>query len=366
MAQPTMQDIANALGVSKMTVSRALRGVGRVKDSTREDVRRMARELGYLQSPQVVLGQPAHRGTSDHSLHLLLPSVGPSGEILSGPIAEAVLRGIRERLALNAGRLDMLPCANVDEIITAWHDLRASGVVLREQLPARWVSRLQQWGPVVYASSHDFYPDVDAVYTNELRSAARVQSYLHRCGCRRIAWFGLFDRHVADGLPHAFFADMTERERERFSIHGPRYAAWTYLAHGSTGDRVHLGERDWRTDDLGTCVERGVDAMLADAQRPTAVVAPTGGMAWAIIGALEARGLSVPSDISVVGYDYRPTSGADGRRLTTVLLPMYDIGRAVPDLIERRLAAPDALPLTILFQTYLEDGDTVRPLPPSN
>ncbi len=359
MPHPTIQDIAKDLGISKMTVSRALRGVGRVKESTRRQVREKARELGYLGSPDVVFGQPVHRGTSDHSLQLLLPVVTPSRKALDGPIAQAVARGIRDRLAINAGKLDVMPCATLEEILAAWNDHKSNGIVLREQLPAKWIARLRERGPVVYASSHDFYGDIDAVYTNELRSATQMQSFLQRRGCESIAWMGLFDRHQLDSLPEVLFDQLTAREREHFSIHGPRYAAWTYLTHGSPDNRVYLLDRDWHQESLDETIARGIDMILRNG-KVDAIVTPSTPTAESVVHQLTALGFKVPEEIGVAGYGLEAPVIADGRQLTTVLLPMYDIGRAVPDLIERRLVDPDALPLTLLFQTSLAAGTTVR------
>lgn len=357
----TMEKIAERVGVTKMTVSRALRGVGRISEHMRREIRRVAGEMGYLTLNQGVLAAPSHRGCSDLRLALLVVESALPHASSRSELSRELLRGMEDRLALSQGRVISLALKSKAEILRAWDEQKAHGVVLRTALPPSWVTELRRRGPVVYATSNDVYPGVDSVYCAEMRTAALLADYLSRRGHHRIAWFGFFDIHKRD---------TPIRDTNGFSrfgsIHGPRYAAWNYVAQFYPSDEQHtflMLERDWQSDSLTDVIRRGFDSLLSAHPRPTAIILPSDVAGAELLRCATAAGLNVPRDLSLIAYGGTSDASVGDRRLTCVKLPHYIIGRTVPELIERRLADPRATPVTVQFEAHIDAGDTVAPRP---
>jgi DNA-binding LacI/PurR family transcriptional regulator len=187
--------------------------------------------------------------------------------------------------------------------------------------------------------------------------------YLGRRGHSQIAWFGILDRNspyqvIFDALDESSFAD-----RQAISVHGARHAAWANVAFCQlVGQRLPLilVERDWRTQDLDTVVQQGLDRILALQPRPTAIVCSCDPIALSLIQALQARGLNVPEAMSVISYGGSDESKAANPSITSIEMPMETIGLVIPELIERRMADPNAVPISVQFQTTLYEGNSVQ------
>src|SRR5262249_10102174 len=152
---------------------------------------------------------------------------------------------------------------------------------------------------------------------------------------------------IFDALDESSFAD-----RQAVSVHGARHAAWANVAHCQlVGERLPLilEERDWRTQDLDTVVSRGVEKILALRPKPTAVVCSCDPIALSLTQILRARSFSVPQDFSIISYGGAEEVRTSKPSITSVEMPMETIGRVIPELIERRQADPNAVPISVQF-----------------
>ena len=365
MAATTLKDISAALGLSQMTVSRALRGIGRVNPATRDTVRRMARKLGYSGLNHVVIRPGVQRGHGDHVLRVFLPLLDREADLRQNHYSNEILAGLRERLEECGGKLHLVVCSTPEQILEEWKASRSHGLVLRWKLPKAWTDRLRSFGPVLYATSNDCQPGVDAIYTNEHRSAAMVLDYLHSRGHREIAWFGLIDSHTDGELLSEYFSSGTVVDQLTSGIHGPRYAAWANLVYCQVIARQQpflLLERDWRLQSLNAAVTAGLRQILALKPRPTVIVMPTDAMGCMALQVLKQMGLRVPQDLSLISYGGTLEARHANPALASVILPLRTIGRTIPELLERRLADPEALPVSMQFETSLFRGKSVSDL----
>jgi DNA-binding LacI/PurR family transcriptional regulator len=360
----TLKHIAMELGVSQMTVSRALRGVSRTNVKTRQRVRDTARRLGYQPIGGVMLPPTVRSGKGNHTLRLLLPTVSRRIDAMAGGwYLDRMAHAMRGRVEMSNGRLVEQHFPGLDELLAECKRARFHGVVLRQPLPDAWVERLKKVVPVVYAVEFDHQLGVDSVYSNEHRSAGMVLDYLCRRGHSQIAWFGILDRNspyqvTLDALNESSFADQ-----QAFSVHGARHAAWANIAFCQlAGQRLPLVlvERDWRTQDLDSVVQQGLERILALQPRPTAIVCSCDPIAISLIQALQARGLEVPRAMSVVSYGASDESRTAHPSITSIEMPMETIGLVIPELIERRMADPNAVPISVQFETTLYEGESVR------
>jgi LacI family transcriptional regulator len=359
----TLKHIADELGMSQMTVSRALRGVSRTRPQTRKRVRETAVRLGYQPIGGVMLPPTVRSGKGNHTLRLLLPTVSRRiGAEAGSWWLDRMVRAMRSRLELSNGRLVEQHFPDLDDLLAEYHRGHFHGIVLRQPLPNAWVQRLLAIAPVVYAVEFDHQLGVDSVYSNEHRSAAMVLDYLVRRGHERIIWFGILDRHAPSQVISSAQDESSAADRQAFSVHGARHAAWAYISQGQLVQQKQplvLVERDWRTQDLETVVAQGMERILACDPRPTAVVCSSDPVALSFIDLLARRGLKVPRDISVVSYGGGNEAKSANPSIATVEMPMETIGRVIPELIERRLADPQAVPISVQFETTLYKGASV-------
>ncbi len=267
----TLKDIAEELGVSQMTVSRALRGVSRINPRTRQRVREMAIRLGYQPIGGVMFSPAVRSGKGNHSLRLLLPTVARRIGAEGGSWwLDRMVAGLRARLELSNGRFVEQHFQTIDDLIEEYDRGRFHGIVLRQPLPYAWLERLRRIAPVVYAVEFDHQMGVDSVYSNEHRSAAMVMDYLSENGHRQIAWFGVLDRNAPYSVVFDALDETRMADRQAFSVHGARHAAWANIAYCQLAGQKQplvLVERDWKKQDLDEAVAEGLVGATVLARR---------------------------------------------------------------------------------------------------
>ncbi len=359
----TLQDIALEVGLSQMTVSRALRGVSRISPETRQRVREAAVRLGYKPVSGVMFAPSVRNGKGDHSLRILLPTVTRRIGAEGGSWwLDRMAGAMRERVKLSNGRLVEQHFQDIEALLSECERGRYHGVVLRQPLPHAWTERLIRVTAVVYAVEFDHQLGVDSVYSNEHRSAAMILDYLSHRAHSHIAWLGILDRYSPYQVIFDALDETSMSDRQAFTVHGARHAAWANIVYCQLArdhQRLVLVERDWRTQDLDSTVERGLEQILAMQPRPTAIVCSCDPIAVSLLKLLKDRNLRVPDDISLLSYGGSDEVKLCSPSITAIEMPMETIGRVIPELIERRLADPKATPISVQFQTTLTEGGSV-------
>jgi DNA-binding LacI/PurR family transcriptional regulator len=192
-----------------------------------------------------------------------------------------------------------------------------------------------------------------------------VLDHLSQRGHQQIAWMGILDRDAPYSVVFDALDESSAIDRQAFSVHGARHAAWANIAYCQlAGQRqpLILVERDWKRQTLEEVVGQGLDRILETRPAVTAVVCSADSVAAALLAAAKARGLRVPADLSIVSYGASEEVTKAEPAITSVEMPMELVGRAVPELIERRLADPAAVPISLQFQTTLFQGSSVATL----
>jgi LacI family transcriptional regulator len=365
--RPTLKDIAQDLGITTMTVSKSLRGVGRISEKMRRLVHNKAEELGYL-SPRDRLFPPFVRafGSLDHRLRLLCPTIGflQRGETV--PYRNDMMIGLERALGKMDGAIEVKSFASLGEMQEFLSVERFHGLALTEPFPSRWIETVGRQCPIVYTIGHDFQDGVDSVYFNEARAAATIVNQLRELGHRQIGWLGILDRNAPFHISDEEFSQDIAADWLSRSGHGTRFASWLYLARQHPDPAVwpvSLFERDWRTCTLAEAVRRGSRALFHGQPRPTAVVCMSNSIARELVQQLEEDGLRVPDDLSVVSYGVEEMGMTDqGRQLSGVVMSMDRVGSLVPEVIQRRLAYPEGLPISIQLDAAWLPGETIRSL----
>ena len=287
----TIEDVARAAGVSVATVSRALRGLDNVAQSTREKVELVAVELDYR-------ANPAAAQLATGSSRTILMAVGNiagwyCAQVVGG--AEAVLSeagyetrvvgvaGVEARKAFVQRALHMQ--RNVDGLILV--DLR---------LDLDEVEALRNTDLHV-ATIGNSYPGLSSVRPDDISAAQMAVEHLLQLGHRRI---GLIEGMPDDPLE----TQVSWRRRDGYE---------QVLARHQVSVDPDLLQAGYFSIDGA---QEAMHNLLALREPPTAVFAISDEMAMGAMGVIHDAGYSVPADISVTGIDDHPLAQTVG--LTTV------------------------------------------------
>lgn len=302
--RPTLHDVAARAGVSKSLVSLALQGSPKVAPASREVILAAADELGYR--PNRTASSLVRQRTHTIGVHILDLHNPVFAEILDG-VQEAV-RGHDYSTLLVTGNADQ--AAERTEI-TRLLESRVEGLVLiAHRLSDRDLTSIAAEVPTVVVTWRtDGIPGLDSVAGDDVAGAQLAVDHLVSLGHTSIAHISGGDNRIA-------------RERRTGYERAMR-------AHGLTPLVVD-----------GAFTEQGgyAGAERAIDTGSTALVVANDLAAIGALAALRARGLRVPEDVSVVGYDGMRL--LDSLDLTTVAQPLADMGRAAADLLIDRIAQP--------------------------
>ncbi|MFG0248529.1 MAG: LacI family DNA-binding transcriptional regulator [Phycisphaeraceae bacterium JB051] len=360
----TLADIARKAKVSPMTASRALRGIGRVNAQTREHVLHVAKELGYYRTQGTVLVPRIRKGTSDHSLKVLLPVfVDESKQHRFDKATSCTFGSIKDYLAHANGKWHVECFHDIEQLEERWDKIRSHGIVVRQPLPREWVARLTKLAPVVYMTPQDIYDDVDAVVSHEARTTTQILNYLNDHGHQNIAWIGIKDTNRQDINYSRFMENESLFIQRSATTHASTLAAWWMLMgldELACPENLIILQRDWNKATLEQIAEQAVKRVLAMTPRPTAIVPASDGLGYAMIQAAKKYGIEVPRDMSMMSYGSKPVEDLTDDPMTCVALRKQDTGSAIVELIERRMANPDAIALSMKFQGTIVEGQTVK------
>jgi len=332
----TIREVADEAGVSIATVSRVLNGRGDVAPETRELVSRIIQERGYI----------ANRGARGLSngrtglVGLLVPLIYPA-------YFSAILSGATEALQEHDLRAVLSPTAHEhDREVTLlerlMHGLTDGALIVLPEESSRELERLLDAGyhfvvidPLMPLD--DRTPSVSAAHAS---GADQAIKHLLALGHRRIA--------IISG-PRGWVAT----EDRRRGYHAALAAA------GILPDPELEVESNFEIDGG----EQAAGVLLDLAEPPTAIFAFNDNHAIGAIQAARARGLHVPDDLSIVGFDDVEHATIVTPTLTTVRQPLAEMGRTAVNLLQRLLDRQRFETLHIELATRLVVRESSGPVP---
>lgn len=328
-SRPTIIDVAATAGVSKSLVSLVLRGSSSVSEEKRRLVLAAAAELGYR--PNGVARSLVQRRSNLFGI-LLSDLHNPFfAEVIDGVQAEAGAKGyntimsvVDHRALAERRALDTLLELRIDGLILASPMLEINAITLAsKEVPVVLVARRARMG------------SVDSVSNDDPTGAALVVQHLADLGHESIA-------HIDGGGG----AGAAERRKgyER--------------AMQKRGLQEHIEVIPGSYTDEGG--RQGVAALFdREGPHPTAIFVANDLAALGALSALAERGLRVPEDVSVVGYDNTALAAVSQINLTTVDQPRPDMGRtAVTLLLERLGGRRDTARHVLMPPTLVVRGTT--------
>ncbi len=304
-----MRDVADLAGVALTTVSRAYSEPARLSPATLLRIESAAADLGYTMN----LNARSLRRKASGQLLVLLPDIG-------NPFFSLVLKGLEEG-ARAGGRVLLIGDTGADATLADRYAGQLAvgavdGLVLLDgRVPfaprSRERTRLMQ-SPLVALSERVDEASVPFVGIDNVGAARDVAHLLAHLGHRRVAEIaGPDGNSLTTDRSRGFAAGAMERG---LTLMG-RIPGDFSFASG----------------------ERAAAALLSGVERPSAIFAANDEMAMGAIRAAVTSGLSVPGDLSVVGFDDIDFAAIHAPALTTVRQPRLALGRAAIEVVSARI-----------------------------
>jgi LacI family transcriptional regulator len=344
--RPTIRDVAAAAGVSIATVSRILGGTYSSAPTTRKRVMRAVRELDYVANAHA----RALSGGATKTIAIIVNSV-------ISPYYANVAQGAQSQAAQH-DRLCLIGTTGGDparELATMrlMREAHADAVIVvgnvvddedyRERMRDYAHALTAAGSQLVLCGRPPLGPDLPTVVVefDNTGGARAATSHLLSAGHRRILYLG---------------------HRPGYTTSEGRIAGYrgALAAFRLDNDPALEVEGTLERSEGYRMMRRRLDAGPPDF---TAVLAANDLVAAGARQALLERGLRIPDDISMIGYDDLPPSADIG--LTTVHVPHEELGRTAVRLALEREENSTAPPQHVVLGTHIVVRDSVRPIPPS-
>ena len=327
--RPTLDTVAQLVGVSRATVSNAYNRPDQLSAELRSRIIAAAKDLGYP-GPDPVARSLATRRTGSVAFMLCegLSSAfsDPALSIMLDALASTVDSGDRALLLL-PGLGDAGP--RVESVIRAQTD-----VVVAYSLPddAPAIAAVRERGLPLVVVDQPILPGAAVVQVDDAGGALLAARHVAELGHRRVGVLGF--EMSADG-----WRGPTTPERIRdahFRVTLDRLSGYRkgLAEHGIVADEVPCWEAPGSARELG---REGATWLFGLEPRPTAVLCMSDELALGAIRAAGDLGLSVPGEVSIVGFDDTPAASWSDPPLTTVRQDLVAKGRHAGELALRML-----------------------------
>src|SRR5579862_2586443 len=334
----TIQEVADLAGVSSKTVSRVMNNEPGVHVDTKARVLQAIEQLDYRPNLS------ARSLAGDRSFLIGLFFDKP-GDYMSEFQAGAV-----ERCRASLYHVMVEPWDNADPD-TAQHvamllrQLRLDGVMLLPPLcdHAEILTRLEVAGvPIVRIAPSGDLADSPKVHIDDYAASRRMTAHLLDCGHRRIGFvLGRAGHGATEERFRGFVDEMVQA--------------------GVTVDPEMVAPGNFVFEDGILAAERLLDLP----KPPTAIFASNDDTAAAVVAVAQKRGLRLPEELSVAGFDDAPVASMIWPRLTTVRQPVREMARVAADLIiehsPRRRGWPTPMPDRLLGFNLVRRHSTAPP-----
>jgi len=305
----TIDDVAALAGVSPMTVSRVI-NQGKVRDVTRERVLQAVRELGY--TPNLAASSLA----AAQNTRIALIYTNPSGAYLRELLVGLLQAASSSALQLAVEYWDSLD-ADAERKAARALAGRVDGVILPPPLCESQiaVTELVKAGiPVVAIASGHLSDDISCVRIDDFHAGKEMATYLIQQGHTRIGFI---------------------RGRRDLSASTRRYDGFV-TALNEAGLKVEpslvlQGDYTYRSG------LSAAEKLLSHRRPPTAIFASNDDMAAAVVSVAHRRGMEVPRDLSVVGFDDTSAATTLWPELTTIPQPITAMANAAIEILLRSI-----------------------------
>ncbi|MCM3267473.1 LacI family DNA-binding transcriptional regulator [Paenibacillus elgii] len=327
----TIKDIAKLAGVSHTTVSRALNDSPLINPETKERIKAIAGSMNYTpnySARSLVLDRSYNLGLFFTTLHtgtsagFLYEAIKGVNDVIKDEY-NLIVRGIDDYKSfhkVNRKNFDGIIVMSQSESDQSFIEYASD-----KEIPLVVLNR-----PVESVQVMNFVPD-------DQSGAYRLTEYLVQQGHRHIA--------IIEGK-QGFKSTQARRDGYREALH----------KHGITVPEAYYVSGNYDLESGHAAMSK----LLELPDRPTAVFCCNDDMALGAVKAVTERGLSVPEDISVAGFDDHLFSAFMSPALTTVRRPIEELSRAGAEKLLKFIETKHSEKSVVLFHTELVIRDSVK------
>lgn len=325
----TMADIAKRMGVSTVTISKALAGKDGVSEETRRKIQKLALEMGYR------VKTSANSDMSGETVGILIPErfISKDQSSFYLTLYERVLASLR--------------CYNMFGVLETvlWEEEgnltiprmiqngRVQALILIGSLSTSYLRFIQNQGlPVVHLDAYDAQISMDTVISDGYYGMYRMTNYLIQHGHRQIAYLGRVG--ATSSITDRYFGYCRALQEAGIPM-----------------------SQDWVIPDRD---EHGYYTIDLPAKMPSAFVCNCDAVAYNLIRLLDEKGCRVPEDISVVAYDDFLFSELASPKITTYAVDMDGMARASVAQLRERWERPDKESAFRVVTGFLREKGSVR------
>lgn len=324
----SLTDVARAAGVSIATVSRVISHPEKVAPRTQAGVRKAMHDLDYR--PNRVARRLRQRGGKRHLLGLIIPDI-------QNPFFAEIARGVED--VAYANQFAVMLC-NSDEdakkesfYLEVMRAESVDGIILpplNDRDPH--VIKIAESGmPIVTVDRSLSDSAIDKVEVDNRQGAFDAVAHLIKKGHRRV------------GLITGPIDISTSRDRK------------LGYEQALGANDIPLDPKYMRTGDNKQASGVVLAGELLDLEaRPTALFVGNNLMAVGAIEAIHRRGLKIPKDVAIIGFDDLPWADVLDPPLTVVRQPAYEVGRTAAELLLKRLDSPNSPPAWLRLRPRLQ------------
>ncbi|UZO79774.1 LacI family transcriptional regulator [Aquimarina sp. ERC-38] len=326
-SKASLGDIATTLGVSISTVSRALKGHPRIGAITRENVLKVARDLGYM-SPGMLALEVKKRSKF---IGVIIPKINYH-------LYAMAISGI-EKVAETRGMHIIICQSNESQereqsIVYELMDLGVAGVIVSlasETTDFSHFKALKQSKiPLVFFNRQCDEVETDKVVINNYKAACNATEHLVTIGCKKIAYLGGPEILQINQVRAAGYASTLQKYNLK-----PYSDFMVY----SSFDRENI---------LSSARK-----LLYAPETPDGVLAYSDQMAIGLMVAAKERGLKIPEDLAIIGFNNEPVDELLEPSLTSVDQPALLMGEESANLIFKQIDYPEEGYIKKVLKSFL-------------
>lgn len=348
MRSINQQLIAERLNLSPATVSRSLANHPAISADTRDKVKQLAAEMGYRTNPTRSVRRS--RQSKPITVGVLIGVPAANVALATFPF---VLQGIREHAEIEHVAVDICyqePAALHPDAkrLPVFRHIRNGdwrGLILIYPFPEAAVDMIARKISTVAVSESYAHPFVDTIDTDDFAGIREMVHRLAAAGHRRIGYIA-WRYPVGGQWSIRRFGGYVDG---LFSLGLEFNPAWAHNVHKAAPNLDQAAIADVVAKQIR---EEGVTAWVCAADH----------QAYQLIQDLQARGLRVPADCSVTGFDgLEPPAKLP--RVTSMRVPNEEIGTSAVARLLGRVMHPDSPRRKILVEGHPVEGETIAPPP---
>lgn len=336
------QELAKLLNLSQTTISRSLANHPAINAETKALVLETAAKMGYSQR----IKRSSSQGNEDQPEIIGVLISMPKRYSGSSETFQEVLRGIADKSSFHDSILDVVyhdpAMNNAAQLIRRIKNAKWRGVILIypiEQDLAHEIAHQAACVSIVENYRHDLIDSVDVDQSDGITS---LVNKLHEMGHQKIAFVTWV------------YSVPTPWVMNRFGS----YVEGLYRCNLEFNPDLAINIRPNESLEAWECADK-VEELVK--QGVTAVVCPADHQAYQLMLDLDKKGIRVPEDVSLTGFDGVPPP-LRVKQLATVKVPYEELGRSAVHQLLRRMEQPTAPRRHILVDGKVVDGLTIRKL----